>query len=316
MKIVVLDAATLGEDIDLSPLSRVGEVSAYASTSAEELADRISDCEIIVVNKFKLNASNLGGAKNLKLICLAATGFDNIDVAYCRTRGIGVCNVVGYSTHSVAQLTVAMALSLVNHIPEYNSFVESGEYSDSGIANRLTPVYHELYGMTWGIVGYGNIGKQVARVAEAFGCRVIANKRTPVDDVECVDIDTLCRESDIITVHTPLTDATRGLIGKEQIAKMKKSAILVNVARGAVVDEAALAEAVRNGEIAGIGIDVYSTEPFPKDHPYYEVKHLPNVCLTPHMAWGAYEARVRCIEEICLNIKTFYSGDIRCRVDL
>lgn len=311
MKITVLDSATLGDDLDLSPLSEVGETEIYKNTAPNEVAARIAESDAVVINKIKLNESNLANAKNLKLICIAATGYDNIDVAYCKEKGIAVCNVVGYSTHSVAQITVATVLSLACHLPEHCETVKSGRYTASGVANSLTPVYHELAGKTWGIIGCGNIGKQVAKVAEAFGCRVIASRRSGGASVEEV-----CRESDIITIHTPLNDSTRGLVSREMIALMKKDVIIANAARGAVTDERAVADAVKEGRIGAFGSDVFSVEPFGENHPFYEIKDLPNVCLTPHMAWGAYEARVRCLSEIVENIKSFKNGDTRSRVDL
>ena len=311
MKITVLDSATLGDDLDLSPLSTVGETEVYKNTAPHEVAARIAESDVVVINKIKLNESNLSAAKNLKLICIAATGYDNIDVAYCKTKGIAVCNVVGYSTHSVAQITVATVLSLACHLPEHCETVKSGRYTASGVANSLTPVYHELAGKTWGIIGCGNIGRQVAKVAEAFGCRIIASRRSGGATVEEV-----CRESDIITIHTPLNDSTRGLVSREMIALMKKDVIIANAARGAVTDERAIADAVKEGRIGAFGSDVFSVEPFGKDHPFYEIKDLPNVCLTPHMAWGAYEARVRCLSEIVENIKAYQNGEIRSRVDL
>ncbi|MBQ3226192.1 MAG: hydroxyacid dehydrogenase, partial [Clostridia bacterium] len=192
---------------------------------------------------------------------------------------------------------------------------KSGFYTEAGAANILRPVYHELYGKTWGVVGYGAIGEKVAEVAKAFGCRVLAFKRTPKEGVECTDIDTLMKESDIITVHLPLSEETRGLIDKKRIDGMKKTAILVNTARGAVCDETALCEAVGKGRIAGIGVDVFSKEPFEKESPYDTVKHLPNVCLTPHMAWGAKESRERCFSEMLKNTEAFLEGKHRNRVD-
>lgn len=313
--ITVLDAATLGEDLDLSPLSSVGTPEIYATTAPDRIAERIRESDVVIVNKVKLNEGNLAGAKKLKQICVAATGFDNIDLPFCRSRGIAVCNVIGYSTQSVAQITVGMALSLVNHLPAFNACVADGSYSAGTVANRLTPVYHEIAGQTWGIVGYGHIGQQVGHVAEALGCRVLACKRTPTEGVTCVDIDTLCRESDIISVHVPLNDGTRGLIGREQIAQMRQGAILLNLARGAVTDEAALADAVLDGHLGGLGVDVYSAEPFREDHPFYRLLGHPNVCLTPHMAWGAFEARERCLAEMIENIRAFERGERRCRVD-
>lgn len=314
MNIVILDAKTLGDDMDVSIFEELGKTEVFPSTAPEEVEERIRYADIVILNKIKLNESNLKNAENLKLICITATGFDNVDIEYCRTHNIAVCNVTGYSTQSVAQLTVSMALSLITHLPEYNKSVESGEYTRSGVHNKLIPVYHEICGMTWGIIGYGNIGRQVGRVAEALGCRVIVNKRTPSPDIECVDIDTLCSEADIISIHAPLSDETRGLISREKIGLMKNFAIVINVARGAVVDEAALCDAVKTGRIGGLASDVFSVEPMQHDSPYNNVMHLPNVCLTPHMAWGAYEARVRCLEEIKLNIKAFLNGEKRNRV--
>lgn len=316
MKIAVLDARTLGEDLSLEELWGLGTCVVHDLTPAEMVAERVADCDVIVVNKVRLDQSNLAGAAQLKLICVAATGYDNIDLAYCRSRGIGVCNVEGYSAHSVAQVTVAMVLSLMNHLPEYHDYVKRGEYSRSGVANCLTPVYHELYGKTWGIIGYGSIGKRVGAVAEAFGCNLMVHKRHPEEGVCCVDLDTLCALSDIITIHTPLTPQTREMIQKPQLAVMKKTAILVNASRGAVTDEAAVAEAIKDGEIGAFGTDVYAKEPLAADHPFYEIRQWPNVLLTPHMAWGAYEARMRCLHEICENIRAFFGGEIRSRVEL
>ena len=315
LNICVLDAATLGEDLDLTLLSRVGQVRIFATTDPEEVAERLVDCDIVLINKIKLGASNLKWATRLKLICVAATGYDNIDVAYCRAHGIGVANVVGYSTNNVAQLTVAMALSLITHLPSYNRITADGSYTRGGVANCLTPAYHEIAGKTWGVAGYGNIGGAVGRIAEAMGCRVLAYKRTPVQGVECVDLETLCRESDILSIHLPLNDETRGIFNAAHVAMLKPGAIVINVARGAVTDEKALAEALESGRIGGLGVDVYSTEPFPVEHPFYRLRNRDNVCLTPHMAWGSIEARRRCLEEIVLNMEAFLRGERRNRLD-
>lgn len=315
MKIVVLDAATLGDDLDLSPLAREGELTVYANTSPEEVPERIVGQEVIVSNKIKLNRENLKAADELKLICLAATGYDCVDTAFCRERGIGVCNVPGYSTHSVAQLTVAMALSLRTHLPEYCGFVRSGDYTRGGVANRLEPVWYELYGKTWGIVGGGNIGQEVAQIATALGCRVLMCRRKADQRYETVDLDTLCAKADIISVHVALTDETRGMIGRRQIGSMKKNAIFINVARGAVADEEALAEAIAQHRLGGLGADVYTAEPFNEDHPYAGIMELPNVCLTPHMAWGSSEARNRCLAEVAGNIRAFQKGIRHNRVE-
>ena len=314
MQIVFLDKATLGDDITTEQFKRFGSVTEYCSTAPDRVAQRIADAQIVIINKIKLNEGNLSDARRLRLICITATGFDNVDLAYCRKRGIAVCNVVGYSTQCVAQVTVAMALSLLTHLSEFQKHVASGAYSCGVVANCLTPCYHEIYGKTWGILGYGNIGKQVGAVAKALGCRVIVCKKTPIEGEECVDVDTLCRESDILSIHTPLNESTRGIISRERIATMKPSAIVINVARGAVTDEEALAEAILKEKIGGLGVDVYSAEPFSADHPFSQILSYPNVCLTPHMAWGGYETRVRLLDEIEANIDSFLAGGERNRI--
>ena len=309
MKIVLLDYGTLGPETDLSPLRDAGELIAYEMTAQEGIAERICDAEVVIINKLKLNRQSLTGAAQLKLICVTATGYDNIDVAYCTERGIAVCNVPGYSTDSVAQLTVAVALALSNKLITYREHVHSGFYSRNGMPNILTPVWHELAGKTWGIVGCGNIGRKVAAVAQAFGCKVLVYRRKPDPDYESADLDTLLQQSDVVSVHLPLTDETRGLLSREKIAMMKKDAILVNVARGAVTDETALADAVAEGRLGGLGVDVFSTEPMPEDHPYSRILDRENVILTPHYAWSAQEARNRCVRVVAENICAFARGD-------
>ncbi len=315
MRITVLDRNSLGTDTPLSGLYAFGDVEIYDSTAPEQIISRIDESDVIVLNKVKIDESIFKAAKRLKLICIFATGYDNIDLVAARKHGVAVCNVPGYSTDSVALFTVSNVLALATHLCEYNRYVTSGEYSASGVPNKLTPVYHEIRGKTWGIVGLGNIGRAVAKVAEALGARVIANKRTPIGDYECVDIDTLCRESDIITIHCPLNDDTRNLINSERISLMKKDVIIVNEARGAVVNDNDIATAVKNGRIGAFGSDVYTTEPFLSDHPFYEIKDYSNVLFTPHAAWGAYEARERCIGVICDNIRAFLKGERNNRVD-
>lgn len=316
MKIVYLDAKTLGEDLDLSVVSELGEAVIYQNTPQDEVKDVIADADVIIVNKLKLNESNLPCAKNLKLICITATGYDNIDIEYCKAHNIAACNVVGYSSHSVAQLTIAMALNLFMNLSSYTDFVNDGSYTKSGVANKLTPVYHEMNGKIWGVVGLGAIGRQVANVASALGCKVIAFKRTPDSSIPCCNLSYLFKKADIISVHLPLSEETKGIINSELISQMKENAILINVARGAVTDEEALAKAVIENKIGGIGVDVYSKEPFDESHPFYKLLGNKKALLTPHMAWGAYEARVRCLDEVLENIKAFYSGEIRNRLDV
>jgi glycerate dehydrogenase len=308
MKITVLDAATFGDDIDLSLFSQFGELRIIDMTTRHEIATNCVGADVIVLNKVKINRTTLPRDTSVKLICVAATGVDNIDLDFCRELGIAVCNVKGYSTDSVAQVTVAMALSLVCHLPSYNRFVSSGEYSATKFPNHLEPFYHEIEGMTWGIVGYGNIAKRVARVADALGCHVAVYSRTPAPDRENLDIDELCRRADILSIHVPLNDGTRNLISRDRIALMKPTAIVVNVARGAVTDEEALADAILSGHLGGLGVDVYSKEPFGKEHPFSRILSCENVCLTPHMAWGSVQARARCVGVIADNIRSFLEG--------
>lgn len=316
MKTVILDARTLGDDIDFTVFEKFGPVSVYGSTDEVQLEERIRDAEIIIVNKIKLGAHNLEGAKKLKLICVTATGYDNIDINYCWRNEIAVCNVRGYSADSVAQVTAAMALSLMTHIGAFDRYVKDGSYTESGVQNHLKPAFNEIAGKTWGIIGLGSIGGKVAKIARALGAGVIVKPHKMNDTYECVTVEEIAARSDIISVHVPLTAETKGMIDKDFISRMKKHALFINVSRGAVADEEALVQAVENDSIGGLGIDVYSAEPMGYDSPYNRILSRDNVILTPHMAWGAYEARVRCMEEIVKNIDTFLMGGRRNRVDL
>lgn len=314
MRINILDSLTLGEDMDLSLFDFPGEVTIYGATLPEEIPAHCAGAEVIVLNKIKINSQTLPDPDGIKLICVTATGYDNIDTEYCREHGIALCNVSGYSGNSVAQVTVAMALYLGCHLREYTRFVEEMSYTKSGIQNRLSPVFCEFSGKRWGIVGCGGIGDKVASVASALGCEIVVCNRRAHKTYPTLDIDTLMQTSDIISVHLPLNDSTRGLINRDRIFSMKKNAIFINSARGAVADEEALCDAIELSAIGGIGIDVYSTEPFGPDHPYTRIMHRDNVCLTPHMAWGAVESRHRCMEEVINNMKAFYNGEKRNRI--
>ncbi len=317
-KIVVLEAETMGKDADFSVLERLGDLTVYPSTDEFKLKRRIADAEIIVVNKLKLNRDNLKGARNLKLICVTATGYDNIDVNYCWQREIGVCNVKGYSTSSVAQVTLLMALELLTHIGEYSALVRNGSYTNGGSPLMTEPVFHEIEGLTWGVVGYGAIGRRVAKLASAFDCNILVCSRR--EHMECsyeqVSLDELCGRADIISLHVPLNDGTRRMINKRRIGLMKNSAMLINVARGDVVDELAVCDALFRGELGAFASDVYSTEPLTVTSPYNAMTLSSNVLLTPHMAWAAKEARDRCIREVEKNIETYILGGTRSRVDL
>jgi len=314
LKIVILDAATWGADIDVTPLTSLGEATVYPSTTPIEARERLIDAEVVVVNKIRMSAETLSFAKQLRLICVSATGYDNIDLTYCRLHGIAICNVPAYCTDSVAQVTLSMALALATHLFAYRGFVHSGAYTRSGVANRLVPVFHELAGKTWGVVGGGSIGTRVAELATALGCRVLLCRRQREERYEQAELEPLLAASDIVSLHVPLSPSTRGMLDSRRIGMMKDGAILINVARGAVTDEAAVAAAVLSGKLGGLGVDVYDGEPFRAEHPFSRIVHLENVCLTPHMAWGAAEARARCIDTIARNIRAFYEGNGQNRI--
>lgn len=314
MKITVLDAATLGEDVTFEKWEALGELTVYKSTPEDEVIPRLKDSDIAIINKVKMTDEVIKSLPKLKLICVTATGYDNISLSACKERGVALCNVKGYSTHSVAQVTMSLVLSLMTHLTEYCDSVKNGEYQKSGIENRLTPVFHEICGKTFGVVGLGNIGKQVAKIAEAFGCKVLCFKRTPDPNYCCVDLETLLKNSDIVTLHLPLSDQTEKIIGEKELSLMKPNAILVNVSRGAVTDEKSVADAIKNHIIGGFATDVYSVEPIENISPLNEIKDFENVLLTPHMAWGAYESRIRCIEEIAQNISAFIRNEKRNRI--
>ena len=314
MKIAVLEKNSLGLDVDISFYEEFGEVIYYDNTTADEVAERVKDVEIIIANKAPLNAETLQNAKDLKLICETATGYNNVDLEYCREHGITLTNVMGYSTPIVAQHTFAMALYLLEKLPVYDTYVKKGYYAKSPIFTCFEPYFTELEGKTWGIVGLGNIGRKVAEIAKVFGCRVIfysASGNNTTTDFERVDFDTLLAQSDILSLHCPLTDRTQNLMNEEAFKKMKKTAILINVARGPVVDEAALYKALTRGQIAAAGLDVLVKEPIAEDNPLAKIKDSTKLLITPHMAWGSHEARTRCAKEVYLNMKSFIMGEKR-----
>ncbi len=319
MKLVILERDTYGNDIDFDALEAlVDEVVAYPVTAQEDVARRVQDADFVLVNKLLMQKSSLSGAKNLKLLLEGATGYNNIDLDYVRSRGLGAANVAGYSVQIVPQHTFALYLSLSEHIAHFDHYVKSGAYSRSGVFSHFMPGFTELEGKTWGIVGLGNIGKRVARIAEAFGCRVIycsTSGRNNNPDYAQVDFDTLLKESDVVSIHAPLNTDTKGLFNAAAFAKMKPSAVLINVGRGPIVDEPALVDALNNGQIAGAGLDVMETEPLPADSPLFNVKDPDKLLMTPHMAWASVEARQRLVNEVALNLKAFLRGERRNRVD-
>lgn len=307
MKIVILDRDTLG-DVNLGCIEALGQTVIYPKTTGQESIERIKDADVVILNKVKLNEDNLKHAENLKLICVTATGYDNIDTAYCKERKIALCNVPGYSTDSVAQVSVAAVLMLINKLITYRSFVHSGDYTKAGLANKVSPSFNEISALKWGVVGGGNIGMKVAQIASSFGGEVFVCRNKKESPYPLMDINTMCKECDIITLHTPLNETTRNLINRERIASMKDGVVIVNTARGAVCDEAALTEAVKSGKIGGLGVDVYSKEPFDESHPFNEILDHENVVLLPHMAWAARQSRQRCMDIISENINLFFSG--------
>ena len=313
MKTVVLDVKTVGGDIDFSEFNKFGDVTIYQTTPQEEAAERINGADIVIVNKVRLNESNLKNS-GVRLICETATGYDNIDTDYCRKNGIAVCNVSGYSTDSVAQVTAAMALSLFSKLSAYNRFVCDGSFEKHDLPMCTEPVFYEVSGKTWGIIGMGTIGKKVAAVAKALGMNVIAYSRTEKEGFENVGLDELCQRSDIISLHCPLNDGTYHIINENNLSLMKNTAVLINAARGAVVDEKAVTDAIKSGKIGAFAADVYSKEPISPDNPYNEIAGRDNVILTPHMAWGAKEARQRCVDETVKNVQAFLDGEMRNRI--
>lgn len=319
MKIVELDRNTLGYDIDTTILSRLGEYEQYDSDTLENNKEHIKDADVIIFNKAKMNEEMLKDAPNVKMLAITATGYDNIDLDYCRKRGIAAANVKAYSTPAVAQHTFALALYVMEKISYYDEFVKSGRYSSQAGFCNFDKQYNELEGMTWGIIGMGNIGKKVAHIAEAFGCKVIfysASGNSTCTDYERVEFDELLSRSDILSIHCPLSDRTRGIMNMEAFKKMKKNAILINVARGPVVVDADLADALDEGLIAGAGLDVLSVEPMEATNPLARIKDSTKLIITPHMAWASVEARQRCIEEVYKNIEAFMKGEERNRLDV
>lgn len=314
MKLVVLERNSVGTDVDVSCFEKFGEVAYYPNTVADNTAERVKDADIIIANKAPLNESTLKDAPNVRLICLFATGFDNIDIAYCKSRGIKVANVVNYCTPAVAQHTLLLALMLTEKITFYDNYVKSGTYSAQDRFSNFDRPFNDLNGKTWGIVGMGTIGRKVAGLAQAFGCKVIfysASGKSTCTEYDRVEFDTLLRESDILSLHCPLSDRTRGLINKAAFERMKKTAILINVARGPVVDTQALYDALVNNQIAAAGLDVLEKEPMTKDNPLGRIQDSTKLIITPHMSWASTESRICLIGEVVKNIEAFLDGENR-----
>jgi lactate dehydrogenase-like 2-hydroxyacid dehydrogenase len=311
MKIVFLDAKTIGEDIDLSGFDALGEVVKYGFSTEQEARERSKDADVLILNKVQVNEQTIGEADHLKLVCVTATGTNNLDKEYLDKRGIAWRNVAGYSTESVAQHTFAMLFYLLEKLPYYDNYVKSEKYVNDVSFTHFAKAFHELSGMTYGIIGLGNIGRRVADIAKAFGCRVIyysTSGRNSQPGYERVSFDELLEQSDIVSIHAPLDENTLGLVNKEAFAKMKKSAILLNVGRGPIINEADLAEALNNKTIAAAGLDVLSVEPMQEDNPLRGIKDSERLLITPHIAWAGVEARNRLMGIILGQIKEFFKA--------
>lgn len=306
MKIILTDAKTVTQgDLSLKPLEEFGEVIVNELTAYDDIAETVRDADMIICNKTPLNADTLRYASHLRYIGLFATGYNNIDTAYCREHGITVCNAGSYSTDAVCQHTFALILECLNRTGSYNSFVHNGGWKNSSTFSPFVYPLNEISGKTLGIIGYGSIGRAVERAALAFNMKTLKVRRHDEDDPSFVDLDTLLKKSDIITVHCPLNDSSYRMINAESIAKMKDGAIFINTARGGVMDEQAVADALISGKLAYAGIDVLENEPMDRDCPLCGID---NCIITPHIAWAPMETRIRLMGIVCDNIRAYLSG--------
>lgn len=315
MKIVSVDLSTLSEgDIDFSPLTALGEVEFYDVLSPEGLAHVAADAEALLVNKAAVDEKLLSRCKKLKYVATYATGYNNIDLAACRERGITVCNAPGYSTNAVAQHVFALLLMFCGAVDKYSASVYRGDWKAAKTFSYMPWRTREVYGSTFGVYGYGSIGRAVAKIAEAFGMNVIVCTRTKPADCpyELVTSDEIFARSDFLSLHCPLTEQTKGIVNVRTLSLMKNTAVLINTARGGLVDEKALAEALNSGCIAGACADVLATEPMAKDCPLFRAK---NIIITPHVAWVPSETRQRLVELVAENLKCFINGNPKNVVD-
>ena len=304
MKIVFLDAGTMGTS-SLAPIERQGELTAWPNSTPDEAVRRVGDCDVLIVNKIKVNDRLLEAAPKLRLVCEAGTGINNIDVEACSRHGVMVRNVAGYSTDSVVQETFMHILNLLGNGAYFDNVVKSGAYSRSGLFTDYSRPFIEMAGKTLGIVGLGAIGAKVAKIGVAFGMKVIYYSTSGTShstEYPSVPLDRLMRESDVVSVHAPYNERTAGLVGEKELRMMKPKSIIVNMGRGGIVVEEALAKVIDEGVIGGAGLDVYSTEPIPADHPLLRTRHPERLSLTPHVAWASIEARERLIQSIADNI--------------
>ncbi len=310
MKIVFLDTLTLGEGIDIAgKLAPLGEVQLYENTSRAECPGRIKEAEIVIVNKVFMDAEMIDQAPHLKLICLAATGMNNIDLFHAEKKEISVMNVAGYSTESVTQTTFTTLLYLLNQPVYYDQYVKKGFYSNQELFTHIGPSFTEIAGKQIGIIGLGTIGKRVAAIAEAFGATIVYHSPSGnVQDVpyQHLPLHSLLETSDILSIHAPLNDYTENLIKYAELDLMKPHSILINMGRGGIVNEKDFAKSFDQGKPWKAAFDVFTQEPIPGDHPFLKINRTEDILLLPHVAWGSFEARNRLMDRICENIQTFF----------
>jgi glycerate dehydrogenase len=311
MKAVFLDFATMGPGLDISPLQALlPALKVFEITDVGQVADRIQNAEFVLTNKVRLTDELLKGSPSLKFIGLTATGTDNVDLLAAKQRGIAVCNIRAYCTQSIAEHVFGCLLNLTHGLAQYNRVVRAGEWQKSADFCLLVYPIRELSAMTLGIVGYGDLGKGVADVARAFGMKVIISARPGADTVDegRVAFDEVLQNADVVSLHCPLTDATVELFGAAEFKKMKSDAILINTARGGLVDSAALVSALNAGDIAAAALDVLPQEPPVDGNPLLDYDG-PNLLVTPHIAWGSNEARQTAIDQLAANIAAFLKGE-------
>lgn len=312
--IVLLDAETLGPDIDITCLQRYGNFTSYTKTDNQKQAvERSRDAQIILVNKVLVDKKFIDKSPNLKLVCVTATGMNNVDLDYARQKNITVKNVSNYSTRSVAQHTFSSLLALISKLDYYDNFIKSGDYSRTDSFVHYGPLFNELAEKTFGIIGMGNIGKAVAKIADAFGSKVVYYSSSGEDRTKQfsrLSLEELLQQSDFVSIHSPLDNKTANLIQMTQLQQMKKTAILINMGRGGIVDETALAKAIDEEIIAGAVLDVFAQEPLPLKSPLLSVAKKDNMLFTPHIAWASIESRKTLVEKVCKNIEEFLGKEI------
>lgn len=309
MKIVITDGSTVFDGtVKADIFNKYGDVVCYPLTSREELLDRIRDADMILCNKTQIGKREMDAAKNLRYIGIFATGYNNVDTAYAKQKGITVCNAPGYSTEAVAQHAFSLLLQVMNRTADYNRIVAQGDWKQSPSFTMFPFPLYELSGKTLGIIGYGAIGRRVADIAKAFRMHILVHNRSQIHDetVAQVPLDTLLRESDVVSLHCPLNSDSENMMNAEAFEKMKQGAVLINTARGPLVDEYALRDALTGGKLMAAGIDVLCKEPMVQDCPLFGI---PNCYITPHIAWAGLETRIRLVSVVEENLKAFLSGN-------